>query len=506
MKKLASNLPLQDMIRSVIHRATEKTAADESAKVKNLLKYEEKEHGHIPTVEEEEDEDKDGKKEKKASLTNPIFIEKLASAVEHIAQNIDSIESPQQGVIAQALAKMAGQSPIEEGGSPAGVGQRPGALQVTTPISGKQSYKKDHPKTEDAAESEHGSPLEGSHSGDGKTQMKNNMGKAPGNNSGAVPKAQYSAKGPLVAGPSAGKAKTANGAALAPLVGLGGGALVGHHYGTKQRERGEEYSFGIPQFAAATLLAPAGTGYQFGRYLAHHEQPPAKKTKHASAAQIAKEKILAKLAGEDVMKSNISAKGGANPLAGKGQLTTTDSSQPSPKQPGDAVGGSFGNSARSLIASNQAAINATKGQAKGPVKSQLREVLDEPALSPKTDTTLQQNLRNTGKAGVKIAAAREFLQKVASEGCSCNSSGTCGYCMIKTAATRVKTANAMSGYGGPGASLGGAQPPSMPSSMGGGMNAMASTGESPDGCTCGQTGECRVCKLKSALTAAHSAQ
>ena len=35
-----------------------------------------------------------------------------------------------------------------------------------------------------------------------------------------------------------------------------------------------------------------------------------------------------------------------------------------------------------------------------------------------------------------------------------------------------------------------------------GLAAMASGDNTPDGCTCGHTGECRVCKLKAALEAA----
>jgi hypothetical protein len=48
--------------------------------------------------------------------------------------------------------------------------------------------------------------------------------------------------------------------------GLGG--LVGHSYGTAQKERGEKYRFGVPQ-AAGALLLPGGLGYQVGRYMAH---------------------------------------------------------------------------------------------------------------------------------------------------------------------------------------------------------------------------------------------
>lgn len=78
---------------------------------------------------------------------------------------------------------------------------------------------------------------------------------------------------------------------------------------------------------------------------------------------------------------------------------------------------SGGNSARAGIGSNEAAINFTKGKAKAPQKSQLAQVLAEPAFSGSSDTKLQENLSNTGKAGVKLASAarRALLEKIAND-------------------------------------------------------------------------------------------
>lgn len=45
----------------------------------------------------------------------------------------------------------------------------------------------------------------------------------------------------------------------------------------------------------------------------------------------------------------------------------------------------------------------------------LSEVLTEPAMSRSTDSTVQENLRNASAGGVKIAAARAYLQKIASD-------------------------------------------------------------------------------------------
>jgi hypothetical protein len=56
------------------------------------------------------------------------------------------------------------------------------------------------------------------------------------------------------------------------------GGLVGYHYGKEQKKRGEKYSFGVPQGAAALFL-PGGAGYQIGRGIAHHTSADSKKGK-----------------------------------------------------------------------------------------------------------------------------------------------------------------------------------------------------------------------------------
>jgi hypothetical protein len=71
-------------------------------------------------------------------------------------------------------------------------------------------------------------------------------------------------------------------------------------------------------------------------------------------------------------------------------------------------------SGRELISSNEAAINATKQQAKRQNKGALSELLSEPALTEATDKTLQESLDNTSSAGVKISAAKEMIRKFAS--------------------------------------------------------------------------------------------
>ena len=89
-------------------------------------------------------------------------------------------------------------------------------------------------------------------------------------------------------------------------------------------------------------------------------------------------------------------------------------------------------SQESLIASNQAAIDATKREAKAVPKKRIAEVLSEPAQTRATDKILDENLGKqvVDQAGAKVASARPLLKKVASEGCACNSSGTCGHCKV----------------------------------------------------------------------------
>ena len=431
MKKLASKLPIQAMIQSVISSATEKLASDEeSKKVKKLLAYEKDEHGHIPTPAEERAEH-----EKTASANmQGDYIEKLASSVEFIAGNLHLLDIAPQGVLEKAA---------KESGSPQGAGKGPGSLEVTqTSTKGTQNYSMGKARNTEASSSKADKALHAARPGDGKGQLENDHDHAPGGG-GTAPTAKYPKKGPLVAGPTAKHASVQD----------------------------------IYQSAVKT-------------------------------ASPMRQAVLNKLAGEDVSKASISAEASANPLAGMGQLTTTTADQSSPHQAGDASGG-HGNQARRLIASNQAAIDATKGDAKGPVKTQLSEVLEEPALSSSTDPVLENNLRNTGEAGVKIAAARASLEKVAQQGCQCVTiDGECTYCRLQTKVAAAakskressKTANAMMGYGGGAGMSGGAGGASM--GGGGGMASMADAGAGADGCVCGNTGECRVCKLKAALAAA----
>ena len=90
------------------------------------------------------------------------------------------------------------------------------------------------------------------------------------------------------------------------------------------------------------------------------------------------------------------------------------------------------NAGREMIANNKAPVDATKKKAKAPRKGELAQVLTEPAMTRSTDSKVHENLRNADKGGVKIAAAKQYLQKIAAEGCSC-SDGSCRHCRLTRA-------------------------------------------------------------------------
>jgi hypothetical protein len=71
---------------------------------------------------------------------------------------------------------------------------------------------------------------------------------------------------------------------------------------------------------------------------------------------------------------------------------------------------------RHLLASNEAAINATRREAHTDnARAALRELLSEEALSSGGDHVLNDALDSTPSAGVKISAARELIRKFASQ-------------------------------------------------------------------------------------------
>lgn len=92
---------------------------------------------------------------------------------------------------------------------------------------------------------------------------------------------------------------------------------------------------------------------------------------------------------------------------------------------GGAPAGGQPEGPKGLVGSNASAIDYTKGEAKTQqVKSEMKPILSEPAMSSQHDNVLQKALTHTGQAGVKIssadqatktAAARALLEKLAAE-------------------------------------------------------------------------------------------
>lgn len=485
-----SNLPLQEMINGVIRSATTKMAAHPDDWAAKLAMEEGKPCSECGTI--MQGGEKCACMSKTAATIDPDYIEKLASACDFLSSNVDNIETPNRGALGNAIAKMAGEAAPPTNPN--------GALEASASMAGEQTYKKDKPKPGyDAAVSTAGTPEGTAGLPGGATQMQNDMESAPGQASGSVPTAKYPTAGPLHAGPTKtagleallaglqddGTEKTAGKAQLLDALRAAGtkasagvsaakdsasagasrykqlmqGGRVTPGTGSILKRKGEATRFvegtAKPGNSLSRILSKGTVGGQEARKSLGARAATAGAAglagvavsgKEKSAGDLAREAILSKLAGEDVMKSNISSPKSGGPIVGDGELQVMDVIQHSPN-PTDGSG--YGNQQRGMIGSNQAAIDCTKGGAKKPRATELAEVLRNPAFSPKHDGKLQEQLQNTGKAGVKIAGAqmRGLLKqaaakglvtqemvdniKIASAGCSCGGQGTCRSCKLE---------------------------------------------------------------------------
>jgi hypothetical protein len=75
-----------------------------------------------------------------------------------------------------------------------------------------------------------------------------------------------------------------------------------------------------------------------------------------------------------------------------------------PSEPGDVT------SQKNMIASNMAAINYTKREAKAGAKRDVNKYLDQPALTAAGDAVLARSLEHTNSAGAKIAGIKEMYE------------------------------------------------------------------------------------------------
>jgi hypothetical protein len=432
--KLAGHLPLQDMIAQTLESARSKLAAAEEkdSKVKKLVEYEKKEHGgKIPTVKEEEEEEKE-KKSSVLDFSDPDEMSKLASALEEMGDELlkeaDSVEnggeshqggeqlatmSPVGGKQVYTGKKAKHQVPMSTGmqagkdnpgastAVPTDDNRAPGGTGAKYPAKGVLKTAEFPPKKDEEKGEKKAPPF-------AKKEEKKDEGEEKKEKKSGVAALQAVVE-------KVAEEKTAN-PALTGLAVQGLGGMVGHHYGKEQKKRGEDYSFGVPQ-AAGALLAPGGLGYQIGRHIAHHDPKIEKgKSKGKEKKSEAVDFILGKIA----------------EYHGGGETLDSASGQgPKPES-----GGS--NSARKAIESNSAAIAMKKVDGKGPQKKQLSEVLSEPAQTKSTDSTVQDNLRNAAKGGVKIAAVKDYLRKIAEAGCVCAGAGECDYCRMKASVEKKR--------------------------------------------------------------------
>jgi len=386
--KLAGHTLLQDAIARTIDEARQKMKLaaeekDEKEKVKKLVDYEKKEHGKVPTPKEESEECKG----KAASIIDPQDsddVEKLAAALEELDKLAD-------------YKTIGGESP--QGGE---------TLPVQSPVGGLQKYKKDGSKRHNIPMSigSDGKPPDNPKAGELiPTDLKNRIG------------GTYPAKGVLKTGGVAALkaevtklAETETTRERARRWGRTGAAVGGGLAAAGHLSQGLPWGVGG---AAVGTGVNAGIGYGLGRLAHRVGHGPSSETKKVKKSAVSY--ILQKIS---------TVENGGESHQGGEQLSNT---APLTMQPG-----------RSLIQNAQTIKNVTKREAKAPRKKELAEVLTEPAFSAAHDSKVNENLRNAAKGGVKIAAARALLAKIAEEGCTCNDAGTCRFCTMKKKVSSIR--------------------------------------------------------------------
>lgn len=399
--KLKGHLPLADMISSIIDDSRSKIAAAES---------EEKDEKSNPFFakkpadkKEKKEEKEEPKQEKKASaidFNDVEEVEKLASALDQVANEFLK-EADKQ----------------EKGGESAVGGE---SLPVMSPVAGKQPYKKD-------------------------TSAKHSVPASTGLQSGG-PGAKASTQVPndasmsaIATYPKKGVMKTAAEAVMAKMK-ADAEEAAGTEAETDEVETEEEAVETAPEAkdekpkAASVQALEAAVEKMAGTKVA--EFPPGKGAPPFGKKDD-KKKVEAKgdgkgEEGKEEKKDEGEKDKKASPVdfilskmaeSTQGGMDLTSKSGDGPKPP--SGGG------REMISSNTAPVSATKAKAKAPQKKLMSQVLTEPMQSKAHDSKVSENLRNAAKGGVKIAAARELLQKIASEGCTCDGKGECKYCKMK---------------------------------------------------------------------------
>jgi hypothetical protein len=161
---------------------------------------------------------------------------------------------------------------------------------------------------------------------------------------------------------------------------------------------------GLKQLTPKGFMSAARTGLGYGKEMAKQ-----------SESENAVSYLLGKIA---------TVENGGESHQGGEQLSNT---MPVKMQPG-----------RSLIQNAQNLKNVTKPEAKSFRKKELAEVLTEPDSHHGQAPNISGNLRSAAKGGVKTAAKRALLSKIASEGCKCTESSKCRHCHLKEAAASLQ--------------------------------------------------------------------
>jgi hypothetical protein len=431
--KLAGRLSLQEAIAQTLADTKEKLASakGEGDKVKKLVDFEKKEHGHIPTAKEEKAECEKTSSASVIDPQDPEQVEKLAAALESVAEKL-----------AADHVVMGGES--HQGGQ---------VLPVQAPASGKQPVSKAHATAAHVTPKSTGMIVPKDNKG-AATAVPTDDNRAPGGTG-----AKYPAKGVLKTGSAVDalqavveKAIEKKATSFGELSGIAGtagaGALAAHAMGhdwKKGAMLGGATAIGAKALATGVTHSkrnaerlqdqedaiPKADDEQYAREKTRDEDEkrasnkkwyskhdPAVAEKAASVKEeSAVDYLLKKISGADM--------GGESHQGGE----TLSSTAPVPS-----------NAGRQMISSNSAPKGATKREAKAPRKAELKQVLTEPALSSAHDDVVNKSLRNASKGGVKIAAARALLEKISQEGCQCGGDVTCRYCKMKKTAASMKTA------------------------------------------------------------------
>lgn len=214
------------------------------------------------------------------------------------------------------------------------------------------------------------------------------------------------------------------GAAHGALMGGLGGAAVG---GLGGAAMGGTSGAALGGSGGALLGGPVGAirgGAQAARAQAAAEQAAAEQAAAAEMPKAASNQLVVRnLLAIGLLKHAEDAINPAQISAGKADATgaqppagAAPAGEEVPNEPSDVSA-----QKRKMLSSNEAAINYTKRDAKADSKSDVGDVVQEPAQSSSTDPVLNHAFAHTGEAGSKIssitrvAAARAVLSKLAEQ-------------------------------------------------------------------------------------------